>query len=202
MVSEVIARHRVPGIGLGERATQIDPHLRDEVATLLGGTDLRYCMQCGVCTASCPSAQRMTYGPRRLMHMVHLGMADEVLSSHDLWYCVTCYSCATRCPQGIGITDVMIRLRNLANSRGLAKDRESVFSQVFVQVIGRYGRMYEPEVLLRYYAALSSPGGLLKQAGLGLRMFRKGKIGLIPERIDHIAEVAQIVAPARRGDGR
>jgi heterodisulfide reductase subunit C len=198
MVSETVVSVAAPRLGAGDEVVQTDPRLREEVAGLIKGTDLRYCMQCGVCSASCPSMQRMQHGPRRLMHMIYLGLVDEVLSSPDLWSCVTCYSCASRCPQGIAVTDIIARLRNLAVRTGSAKDRESVFSRVFVQVIGRHGRMYEPEVLLRYYAALSSLGGLLKQAGLGLRMLRKGKIGLLPEEIEEVDEVSRITQQAKR----
>ena len=135
------------------------------------------------------------------MHMVHLGMAEEVLRSQDIWLCVSCYSCAARCPQNVQITDVMATLRSLAIARGLARDKEATFSQVFVNVLARYGRMFEPEVLLRYDATGISPGDLMKQAGLGLRMFRKGKLSLRPERIDGTTELAAIVAWAREGGG-
>ena len=142
----------------------------------------------------------MEYGPRRLMHMVHLGLADLVLRSADLWTCVACYSCSARCPQGIQITDVIIALRNLAVSEGLAKDREATFSQAFVSVLARHGRMFEPEVLLRYYTTQANLMGLLKQARLGLRMFRKGKIGLKPVRIEAVKELSRIVASGAKRD--
>jgi heterodisulfide reductase subunit C len=137
----------------------------------------------------------MEYGPRRILHMAHLGLADKVLRSRDIWLCVSCYSCAARCPQGLEITDMMASLRSLSLAQGLAKDKEATFSQVFVKVLGRYGRLYEPEVLLRYLAAetgLADLPDLLKLAKLGLRMFRKGKIALRPERIENVEELAEI----------
>ena len=135
------------------------------------------------------------------MHMVHLGMADEVLRSPDIWLCVSCYSCSSRCPQNVRTTDVIAELRSLSIARGLAKDKEAAFSQIFVDVLKRYGRMYEPEVLLRFDATGISPGELVKQAGLGIRMFRKGKLGLRPERIDGIDELSAIVDWAKEGQG-
>jgi len=134
----------------------------------------------------------MEYGPRRIVHMVRLGMADEVLRSHDIWLCVSCYSCTARCPQGIEIADVMASLRSLAIAKGLAKDREAPFSRVFVEVLERFGRLYGPALLLRYYAAEAGLGGLLKQAGVGLTMLRKGKIALRPERIENTGELGEI----------
>ena len=172
--------------------SELDPQFKDEVAALIGGLDLAHCFQCGVCSGSCPTVARMEYGPRRIMHMVRLGMADEVLRSHDIWFCVSCYSCTARCPQGIEIADVMASLRSLAIAKGLAKDKEATFSRVFVEVLKRYGRMYEPELLLRYYTAEAGLASLLKQAGLGLTMIRKGKIALRPERIENTGELGEI----------
>ncbi len=175
-------------------ASELDSRFKDEVAALIGGLDLAYCFQCGVCSGSCPTMDRMEHGPRRIMQMIRLGMAEKVLRSHDIWLCVSCYSCAARCPQGIEIAEVMAALRSLAMTKGLAKDKEATFSRVFVEVLKRYGRLYEPELLLRYYTAEASVADLLKQAGLGLRMFRKGKIALRPERIENAEELEEIAA--------
>jgi heterodisulfide reductase subunit C len=181
---------------------QVDPGLKNEVLARLGDLDLSYCFQCGMCSGSCPTLSRMEYGPRRIMHMVRLGLVDQVLRSNDLWFCVSCFTCAARCPQGVEITDVMSVLRNMALARGTARDEEATFSRTFVDVLQRHGRMYEMEVLLRYYTGqpgLSGVGHLLQQAVLGLNMFRKGKIALQPERIEHVGELKEIAARIRGG---
>jgi heterodisulfide reductase subunit D len=72
------------------------------------------CIQCGTCSASCPTAFAMDYTPRQLWHMVRLGMKEEVLSSRTFWLCTTCKSCQVRCPRGIPITDTMIALKEYA----------------------------------------------------------------------------------------
>jgi len=126
------------------------------------------------------------------MQMIRLGLADTVLRSKDIWLCVSCYSCTARCPQGIKVVDVMTVLRNLSMSKGLAKDKEAAFTRVFMGIVSRYGRMYEPELLVRYYMSGGDLLGLLKQAGLGLKMLRKGKIALRPERVDNVGELAEI----------
>lgn len=177
----------------------LDPRFREEIAAQVEGLDLGYCYQCGVCSGSCPTMTRMAYGPRKIMHMIHLGMADRVLRSEDIWYCVSCFSCSARCPQGIEIGDVMSCLRNMAVARGLAKDKEAVFSRIFVKVLQEHGRMYEPEVLLRYYASVLDVDAMIKIAPLGVRMFLKSKIGLLPQRIKNAGELGEIAA---RIDGR
>ncbi len=163
-----------------------------EVAAEVGPLDLAYCFQCGTCSGSCPTVDRMSYGPRRIMQMIRLGMAETVLRSKDIWVCVSCYSCSARCPQGIKVVEVMTVLRNLSMAKGLAQDKEATFTRAFMDVVARYGRMYEPELLIRYYMSGRNLGGLLKQAGLGLNMLRKGKIALRPGRVDDIAEIAKI----------
>ena len=183
-----------------ESAGKVDPGFQDEIAELFEEWNLAVCYQCGVCSGSCPTMDRMQDGPRKIMRMAYLGMAEAVLNSPDIWLCVSCYSCTTRCPQGVQITDVMATLRSLALARGITNDKEAAFSRVFVDVLARYGRMFEAEVLLRYDASGVSPGDLIKQAGLGLRMFRKGKIGLRPTRIEGADEVARIVEWAKEGE--
>jgi len=126
--------------------------------------------------------------------MIHLGLADRVLRSQDIWYCVSCFSCAARCPQGIEIADVMSALRNMAVAKGLARDKEATFSQIFIKVLQEHGRMYEPEVLLRYYASVRDLDAMVKIAPLALRMFLKSKIGLVPQRIENATELADIAA--------
>ena len=39
------------------------------------------CIQCGSCTASCPTASRMGLSPRQLARLIQLGLKDEVLAS-------------------------------------------------------------------------------------------------------------------------
>ena len=176
---------------------------KEEVASQVGTLDLSHCFQCGVCSGSCPTMSHMEYGPRRILHMVNLGMADTVLPSHDIWMCVSCYSCSARCPQGIQITDIMATLRNMAVARGLARDKEATFSRVFVDVLARYGRLCEWQVLLRYYAAeagLSSVTSLMKQAGLGLTMFRKGKLKIRPDHVGDVQKLREFMTRIGRGE--
>jgi heterodisulfide reductase subunit C len=173
----------------------------EEISAHLGQLDLSYCFQCGMCSGSCPTVGQMQYGPRKIMQMVRLGVAEPVLRSRDMWMCVSCYLCSARCPQGIQVADVMGVLRNLSLSKGFAKDAEATFSKEFVNVLTHHGRLYEPELLVRYYMATANLPGLMKQGGLGLAMFRKGKIALRPERIQGIAELKELVAKGDSNGG-
>jgi heterodisulfide reductase subunit D len=75
---------------------------------------LRRCIQCGTCSATCPTAYAMDYSPRQVWRMVQLGLRDEVLNSSTFWLCTTCKACQVRCPRGIDLMDVMIALKEYA----------------------------------------------------------------------------------------
>ena len=181
--------------------TELDPQSAAEAARMVGQLDLSYCFQCGVCSGSCPTIGRMEYGPRKIMHMIQLGMLDRVLRSPDIWLCVSCYLCAARCPQAIEITDVMGVLRNMSVARSLTKDKEAIFSETFLTVIKEHGYMYEPELLVRYYASVLDVPSIVKIAPLGVRMFLKSKIALLPKRMKGPRQLADLMGKVRgRGE--
>ncbi|MDW8069042.1 MAG: 4Fe-4S dicluster domain-containing protein [Anaerolineae bacterium] len=159
------------------------------------------CIQCGTCTASCPAAHAMDLSPRRMWRMVQLGMTEEVLRSKSIWFCSLCYNCHVRCPRGIPLTETIVRLKELAIERGIVSSpRSGAFYRTFAEVIRRYGRMREVELMARYFLA-SSPLGALGFARLGLTMLVRGKIGLeLPRlggggRLDRLfARVAELEA--------
>ncbi|RPI57021.1 MAG: (Fe-S)-binding protein [Chloroflexi bacterium] len=78
------------------------------------------CYQCGTCSGSCPTASAMDYTPRRILHMLRLGLVNRVLESRSIWLCTSCYSCTNRCPREIRIGDAMLGLRALAVDRGVS----------------------------------------------------------------------------------
>jgi heterodisulfide reductase subunit C len=153
------------------------------------------CYQCGTCSGSCPVAPAggMDYTPRIIMRLIQAGMEDEVLSSQTVWTCSACYSCAVRCPRDIDITDVMIRLRNLALIRGYpAKTgiarRGRIYNVDFMRIVRRFGRIYELELVLRYHLK-TNPFNLLGMAPVGLKMFLKRKLRFLPHRIQGRPEI-------------
>jgi heterodisulfide reductase subunit C len=156
------------------------------------------CYQCGTCSGACPVAPAggMDYTPRTIMRMIQAGMEDEVLSSETVWTCSACYSCAVRCPRDIDITDVMIRLRNLALVRGLpartdVARRGRVYNVDFMKIVRRLGRMYEPELVIRYHVK-TNPLNLLGMAPVGLKMLLKRKLRLLPDPAEGRAEIRGI----------
>ena len=172
-------------------ANEMNPFLV-EVLQTPGGAQVLQCYQCGTCAGSCPVIEEMEHGPRRIMHMIQAGLKDEVLNSHDMWYCVSCYSCASRCPRGIEITDLMADLRAMALEQGYAQDREAEFGQAFADTVKTHGRMFEPELMLRYYARTWDIKGLISMVPLGIQMLLKGKLPFLPERIENPEQVRRL----------
>ena len=113
---------------------------RSEVASEPGGEMIRYCFQCGTCTASCPvRSVDDKFNPRRIIHMAILGMKKEVLNSSFVWLCSSCYACQQRCPQGVKITGIMGALKNIAV-------RNKIVPTMFagqVASLKTHGRVYE-----------------------------------------------------------
>jgi heterodisulfide reductase subunit D len=93
-------------------AVERDPTFADRLIPT--GQLIRRCIQCGTCSASCPTAYAMDYTPRQVWRRVNLGFVDEVLNSRTFWLCTVCKSCQVRCPRGIDIAEAMVALKESA----------------------------------------------------------------------------------------
>jgi len=104
----------------GKEPMRVDPAFKNKILDSPGGETLRYCFQCGTCTASCPviRAAGDAYIVRKLLKMARLGLKEKLLSSEVLWYCAVCHGCEERCPQGVEVPEVLAVLRNLAAEEG------------------------------------------------------------------------------------
>ncbi|MBY9006540.1 MAG: CoB--CoM heterodisulfide reductase subunit C [Candidatus Lokiarchaeota archaeon] len=82
-----------------------------------GLEEIRACINCGTCTGSCPSGRRTALRTRSVIKKA-LDGDDSVLKDIDIWLCSTCYYCYERCPRNILVTDMVIKLRNIAVEKG------------------------------------------------------------------------------------
>ncbi|KON31028.1 hypothetical protein AC482_02245 [miscellaneous Crenarchaeota group-15 archaeon DG-45] len=80
--------------------------------------NLLECIQCGVCTGSCPVSVKADLNVRRLMRGISLHRRVEVPPDDTLWSCTTCSSCHVRCPKGLTPFDTIIGLRGIAVEEG------------------------------------------------------------------------------------
>jgi len=79
------------------------------------------CFGCQTCTNACPVVaqyadpqEALGLLPHQIMHACALGLRGLAFGSAMLWDCLTCYQCQEQCPQGVGVTDVLYELKNVA----------------------------------------------------------------------------------------
>lgn len=61
-----------------------------------------YCMECGVCTGSCPVSRIFPeFSPRQYIKRVMAGEASDVAQNREIWACLSCARCHVRCPAEI-----------------------------------------------------------------------------------------------------
>ena len=157
---------------------------------------LERCYQCMACSSGCPGAYQMDYPPHQLLRMVQLGFKDRVLNSNTFWICLSCETCATRCPNGIEIVLVMDMLREMAlkeNRRG--STNLPLFHKTFLSMVKFGGKTYELGLIAIYMVKSGDIFKLKKlsrDAILGVKMFSRGKLAIIPPRIKGKAEIKRI----------
>lgn len=156
----------------------------EEVYMLPSCEDIRSCIQCGTCSATCPVVEYMTHSPRKLFAMIRADMEGEVLESNTIWFCASCYSCTVRCPMDIKITDVMYALKEVALKKNKGDNRLIAphFAKRFNGLIEKYGRVFEPELTPAFIGRVGI-GGMIDNALFGLSMFTKGRLPILPKRL-------------------
>ena len=139
------------------------------------------CYQCGKCSTGCPVSDEMDILPHQIIHMLALGMDDRVLRANTIWMCAGCYTCAVRCPNDIDITRVMDDLRKRATEEGIECPLPDVltFHRNFIRDFGRRGRVHELRMMGEFNLRTRRP---FHDAAIGLKMFLKGRLHLMPER--------------------
>ena len=166
----------------------------EEVAATPGGEHIRACIQCGICTGSCPVANEMEYPPRKLIALIRAGMRDEVLSSNSMWFCLSCHLCGCRCPRGVKPTDLAHALESLATQHGFrAKGtRTPAMYHSFVDSIQRNGRVHEFGMMLKYYLT-TNPLAALKILPVGLKLFLHKRMPLMPKKVQGRERLSKVI---------
>jgi heterodisulfide reductase subunit C len=105
------------GFIMQRKESKLSKILLDELMADETFRRIRSCIQCGECTASCPSGVYSPLRVRKIMRKLLIGI-DTVLSDLDIWECATCYNCYERCTRHIPVTEVIYKLRNMATRQG------------------------------------------------------------------------------------
>jgi heterodisulfide reductase subunit C len=175
---------------------------REEVmAETPNGHRLEHCIQCGTCGGSCPNGAEMEYTPRGLFALLLAGQREKVLTANTMWQCVSCYFCTSRCPQNIPITDIMYTLKRISMREGKAYDPDApALARAFTYYVDKYGRSFEMGLATRYHL-LQRPMSAMKMGGMGMAMFKRGRMALSPTKIKGIGQLQAIIKRARELGG-
>lgn len=171
-----------------------DEEFKHEVLRL-AGQEVLTCIQCGTCSASCPTANLMNPSIRKLIKLCLEGKKEEALHNDTLWLCTSCLLCTVRCPRGIRPKAVVSALKEIAEQEG-QQGKDAAYEEFFLKQIRDYGRIAELPLTGQFL--LVFPQGAVQSMQMGLELLTKGKIGLETEKIKGRDEVKRIIEELRK----
>jgi heterodisulfide reductase subunit C len=157
----------------------------------LAGPEVRSCIQCGTCSAACPTAHLMDNSIRRLVKLVLEGKKEEALRSGSIWLCTSCLLCTVRCPRHIRPKVLVGALKDVFEREG-RKGKDQAYEDLFMRQIKDMGRISEAQLSARYL--LANPLSAVQTMEMGLELFPRGKIIIEKDQIKGIDEVKKIFA--------
>lgn len=157
--------------------------LKEVEANVEEGDWVRMCMQCGVCSGSCPLGPHWDHPPQELFMMIRANKRDEVLSSSSMWMCTSCYNCIVRCPRELPITHIMHGLAHYAAKLGVAPQGQPTrrFADRFWDNLMKKGRVNELKLGLSLYFMNGFGAGVktaMKNKDIGLGMLKAKRMSI------------------------
>ena len=80
------------------------------------------CVQCGMCTSTCPAARHSDYNPREIIERV-LDGDITIIEDDNIWNCFYCYTCHSVCPVGNSVCEVNQILKQFAVENEVGYDK-------------------------------------------------------------------------------
>ncbi len=166
-----------------------------------GNFDTAACFQCRKCSGGCPATFAMDLLPDQVVRLVMLGQQEMVLQSRTIWVCASCETCTTRCPNGVKIAELMDGLKELAIRTGAVIDQPQVraLHETFLADVAMRGRIFEGMLLPMYWLRSGSVKSMIETGSwkdemqMGWKMFKKGRLPLIPKGIQGKSEIRTIL---------
>jgi heterodisulfide reductase subunit C len=180
---------------------KVDPTFANLVESITH-LNLTACFQCRKCTNGCPVTFAMDIYPDQVIRLAILGQKEEVLGCNTIWVCSACETCTTRCPNEVDIAATMDALKQIALNEGVRvpQPKTYAFHRAFLEDIKKRGRMFEGKLMQSYllksgefYKKLVD-GTIKEDISLGLNMFRKGRLPLLPKGIKGKKEIKEILS--------
>jgi heterodisulfide reductase subunit D len=82
-------------------------------------TQAYYCLDCGICTGSCPvSKVTPEFSPRLMVEKVLIDQEENPLEDINIWSCLSCGQCSERCPSNIDYPEFVRMVREEAVRQG------------------------------------------------------------------------------------
>ncbi len=82
-------------------------------------TKAYYCLECGICTGSCPvSRYHPDFSPRLMVERALLRAEGLALEDREIWSCLTCGTCSARCPSLVDYNEFTRSTRVAARKDG------------------------------------------------------------------------------------
>ncbi len=104
---------------------EITPEFSAEVTATPGGEHLNRCYSCGACSGICPVSQAIPdFDPRKIIHMVRMGLKERLLGSDLLLYCSNCKGCVFVCPQDVRFAEIVGALRDMSLEQGYLTEQD------------------------------------------------------------------------------
>ncbi|MBW1982776.1 MAG: 4Fe-4S dicluster domain-containing protein [Deltaproteobacteria bacterium] len=165
------------------------------------GIQVASCYQCLRCTNSCPVSTFMDIKPHQAVRLVQFGQREKLLESSAVWVCLSCEMCSTYCPNEIDVAGLMNHLKNsvISSGRKPAEKEIALFHEIFLDVLHKYGRINDLQLMQRYKWRLLTAGNLppldevRKDVKLGMSLFRRKRLRLLPERSRAVKEIRALL---------
>jgi len=112
--------------------------------------ELNGCLNCGICTATCPAAHYYDFSPREIVQLLWTENLEGIYDAmqEKIWSCAQCYTCAARCPFGNSPGGLVMLMRETAIKHGMesAKSVLRPFSRVMLKLIST-GNQLSPDMI-------------------------------------------------------
>lgn len=176
---------------------------------LISGESVSSCYQCKTCSSACPVSFAMDILPHQIVHMIRMGLKEEVLKSASIWICASCETCTTRCPNDIDVAKIIDTMRMASLKSDLKKgDRHpAVFHSSVLQSVKMTGKLYELGMIGLYMLRTSGDlvsniksGALLEDMKVGLKLFMNGKLKIIPRIVKRKSSIRKAFKKIKRGE--
>jgi len=176
-------------------------HLWSQAVAAETGIRAASCYQCLRCTNSCPVSAFMDIKPHQVVRFVQLGQKDKLLECSSVWVCLSCEMCSTYCPNEIDVAGLMNYVKNsvVASHKKPAEFEIALFHEIFLEVLNKYGRMNDLQLMQRFklktlrHGHLPSYSEIKKDLELARGLFERGRLKLMPERSRAAKEIRAIL---------